>query len=141
LAVRTLLVRQRCEVDNQIRGLLKTFGIRIGKAPGGITKRAAAIAADELAPQPELAHLVRMLLELRATLCDQIADLDGQLIRQARSIPVCRRFMTVPGLGVVVALSVWAAIDDPGRFVKSPSVGAYLGLTPRAATGRPHPPV
>jgi transposase len=39
--------------------------------------------------------------------------------------------MTVPGVGVVVALSVWAAIDDPGRFAKSPSVGAYLGLTPR----------
>jgi transposase len=72
-----------------------------------------------------------MLLALRETLCDQIAELDRQLTRQAKAIPVCRRFMTVPGVGVIVALSVWAAIDDPGRFAKSPSVGAYLGLTPR----------
>jgi transposase len=131
LAARTTLVRQRCEVDNQIRGVLKTFGIVIGKAPGGLRKRAAEIAGDELAHQPELAQLVRMLLALRETLCDRIADLDRQLIRQAKAIPVCRRFMTVPGVGVVVALSVWAAIDDPGRFAKSASVGAYLGLTPR----------
>jgi transposase len=68
-------VRQRREVDNQIRGLLRTFGILIGKAPGGLSKRAAEIAGDELAHQPELARLVRMLLALRATLCDQIADL------------------------------------------------------------------
>jgi transposase len=60
--------------------------------------------------------------------CDQIADLDRRLIRQARAIPVCRRFMTGPGVGFVVALSVWAAIDDPGRFAR---VGTYLGLTPR----------
>jgi transposase len=131
LAARTTLVRQRCEVDNQIRGLLKTFGILVGKAPGGLRKRAAEIAGDELANQPELAQLVRMLLALRETLCDQIAQLDRQLTRQAKTIPVCRRFMTVPGVGVVVALSVWAAIDDPGRFAKSPSLGAYLGLTPR----------
>ena len=122
LAARTTLVRQRCEVDNQIRGLLKTFGILVGKAPGGLRKRAAEIAGDELANQPELAQLVRMLLALRETLCDQIAQLDRQLTRQAKTIPVCRRFMTVPGVGVVVALSVWAAIDDPGRFAKSPSL-------------------
>jgi hypothetical protein len=100
---------------------------RSGKAPGGLRKRAAEIAGDELAHQPELAQLVRMLLALRATLCDQIANLDRQLIRQARAT----RFMTVPGMGVVVALSVWSAIDDPGRFAKSQSVGAYLGLTLR----------
>ena len=65
LAARTTLVRQRCDVDNQIRGLLKTFGILVGKAPGGLRKRAAEIAGDELANQPELAQLVRMLLALR----------------------------------------------------------------------------
>jgi transposase len=92
-------VRQRCEVDNQIRGLLKTFGILVGKAPGGLRKRAAEIAGDELAHQPELARLVRLLLALRETLCDQIAELDRQVTRQAKAIPVCRRFMTVPGVG------------------------------------------
>jgi len=64
---------------------------------------------------------------LMTRVCDQIADLDRQLIRQAKAIPVCRRFMTVPGVGVVVALSVRAAIDDPGRFAKSPSVAHLKG--------------
>lgn len=131
LAARTALVRQRCEVDNQIRGLLKTFGILIGKVPGGLKKRAAEIASDELTTKPELAQLVWMLLALRETLCDQITTLDRQLMQQAKALPVCRQFMTVPGVGVVVALSVWAAIDDPGRFAKSTTVGAYFGLTPR----------
>jgi transposase len=103
LAVRTTLVRQRYEVDNQIRGLLKAFGILVGKAPGALSKRAAEIAGDELANQPELAQLIRMLLALREMLCDQIAQLDRQLTRHAKALPLCRRFMTVPGVGVVVS--------------------------------------
>ena len=110
LAARTTLVRQRCEIDNQIRNLLKTFGILIGKAPGGLRKRAAKITGDELAHQPELAQLVRMLLALRAKLCDQIADPDRQLSRQARANPVCRRFMTVNRLAIGTPLRVrWGA--------------------------------
>ena len=71
-----------------------------------------------------------MLLALRETLCDQIAQLDRQLTRQAKAIAVCRRFMTVPGVGRRRAVRL-GSIDDPGRFAQSPSLAAYFGLTPR----------
>ncbi|MHB0664479.1 transposase [Roseomonas mucosa] len=52
-------------------------------------------------------------------------------MRVARANEACRRFMTAPGVGGVVVLSVWAAIDEPARFRRSANVGAYFGLTPR----------
>jgi len=51
-------------------------------------------------------------------------------MRAARANEACKRFMTAPGVGGVVALSVWAAIDEPARFRRSTSVGAYFGLVP-----------
>ena len=60
-----------------------------------------------------------------------MADLDRQVRVRAREDARVRRLMTAPGVGVVVALAYTAVIDDPARFAKSSSVGAYLGLTPR----------
>jgi transposase len=131
LATRTLLVRMRCDLENQIRGVLKTFGLVIGKAPSRLVKRAHEILADELAEKPEFASLVQTLLAVRADIVDQIAALDTKLRARARTVPVCRRFMTVPGVGPTTALAVWAGIDDAGRFARSRDVGAYFGLTPR----------
>lgn len=131
LASRGLLVGMRGEIDNQIRGLLKTFGIVFGKAVGGFRKPAAEIASTELGDSPELARLMETLLATREDICRRILVLDHEVMQQAKASEVCRRFMTMPGVGAVVALSVWAAIDDPTRFAKSASVGAYFGLTPR----------
>jgi transposase len=61
----------------------------------------------------------------------QIAELDRRLRALARHSVVCRRLMTVPGVGAITALSFVAVIDDPRRFAKSSGVGAYLGLTPK----------
>jgi transposase len=57
--------------------------------------------------------------------------IDKQIRATARRNATCRLLMTVPGVGVVTALSYMAVIDDPQRFKSSASVGAYLGLTPR----------
>jgi transposase len=59
------------------------------------------------------------------------AMLDRQMLARARNDQVARRLMTIPGVGVVIALAYTAVIDDPARFRRSVSVGAYLGLTPR----------
>jgi transposase len=61
----------------------------------------------------------------------QLAVLDRQVRDAARDDPICRRLMTVPGVGAVVALTFRSSIDDPTRFRSSRSVGAFLGLTPR----------
>jgi transposase len=131
LATRTLLVRMRCDLENQIRGVLKTFGLVVGKAPSRLVKRAHEIVADELAERPDLARLVESLLAMRASIVARIAALDAKLRARARTTPVCRRFMTVPGVGPITALAFWAGIDDADRFAKSRDVGAYFGLTPR----------
>ena len=131
LTSRGLLVGMRGDIDNQIRGLLKTFGILFGKRVGGFMKRAEELLSGELAASPELNKLVRTLLDTRSGLQSRIAGLDRDLMGQAKASDICRLFMTVPGIGVVTALSVWAAIDDPSRFAHSSSVGAYLGLTPK----------
>ncbi len=64
-------------------------------------------------------------------LCEQIARLDLRVQAPAKAVAPCQRLMTVPGVGPITALAYVTAIDDPGRFRKGRSVGAYLGLTPR----------
>ena len=88
-------------------------------------------AKELLDAQPALSAAVEPLLKAREALGCQIADLDRKVLRLARSAPQVRRFMTVPGVGPITALCYLATIDDPARFKKSRSVGAYVGLTTR----------
>lgn len=131
LASRALLVSMRGDIANQIRGLLKTFGVILGKPPGGFRKRASEVTAADLAESPELARLVETLLATRDEVSRRVAALDREVMRAARANEACKRLMTAPGVGGVVALSVWAGIDEPARFRRSTSVGAYFGLTPK----------
>ena len=71
------------------------------------------------------------LLSAWQAINDQIAILSRRLIAIARQDQVVKRLMTAPGVGVLVALAYVSVIDDPERFAKSSSVGAYVGLTPR----------
>ncbi len=78
---------------------------------------------------PDLAMLVEPLLVVRRVLRDQLGVLHRRLLGAVRDDEVCRRLMTVPGVGPVVALTYRATVDVPARFRKSKSVGAILGLT------------
>jgi len=81
--------------------------------------------------RPELAAAVEPLLKAREAVGRQIADLDRKVMRLARNVAQVRRFMTAPGVGPITALCFLATIDDPTRFKRSRSVGAYVGLTTR----------
>ena len=131
LAARKQLVGMRCRLENEIRGTLRTFGVRFGKRTGGFTRRAEAIIAEDLAELPAIRFTVEALLCSRAALLERIRAFDGRLRALVRRQAVCRRFMTVPEIGTITALAVHAAIDEPARFRGSRTVGAYLGLTPR----------
>jgi transposase len=126
LMARAQLVSQRQTTANLIRGLLKTFGLLVGQAGGG---RFAVRVRELITDNPALVAIVEPLLTVWQTLREQVADLDRQVRVRARQDAKVRRLMTAPG--VVVALTYTAVIDDPARFAKSSSVGAYLGLTPR----------
>jgi len=128
LGSRALLVAMKRDLENQIRGLLKNFGLVIGRAK---MNTFTAKAIELIGGAPALAAAVEPLIKAREALQRQIAGLDRKLLRLARSEPQVRRFMTVPGVGPITALCYLATIDDPARFRKSRSVGAYVGLTTR----------
>jgi transposase len=91
-----------------------------------------ALRAEELTEErPELAAAVTPLLTARVAIEQQIADLDRMVMKLARNNAQVRQFMTAPGIGPVTALCFFATIDDPRRFKRSRSVGAYVGLTTR----------
>jgi transposase len=79
LASRGLIVGMRADIDNQIRGLLKTFGILFGKGVGGFMKRAEELLSGELNTSPEWSRLVETLLKARAEIQCRIHDLDRDL--------------------------------------------------------------
>jgi len=125
---RAQLVKIKCDLENQIRGLLKNLGLVIGKAGGKVFHR----RAEELVGEHRLLQeAVRPLLAVREFVRREIASLTRKLLALARDNDESRRLMTVPGIGPINALAFCAAIDEPSRFQRSRSVGAYFGLTPR----------
>jgi transposase len=128
LASRALLVKIKRDLENHIRGLLKNLGLVVGRAKFNIF---AVRAGELIEDRPELIAVVGPMLKARESIERQIDDLDRKVLNLARHDAQVRRFMTVPGVGPVTALSFKAAIDNPTRFTRSRSVGAYIGLTTR----------
>lgn len=128
LRARALLIKTRCDYENQIRGFLKTFGFRVGKTgKAGFVKRVRELIEGH----EDLQKLILPMLEVREAIRREIAGMDRVLGEVVKGSETLRRLMTVPGVGPITALSFASAVDDPGRFRKASSVGAYLGLTPR----------
>ena len=126
LTHRKLLQSKAIAIDNDLRGTLRNFGLKVGVV--GTVKFEARI--KELVENiPDLTTLVEPLLIVRRVLREQIASLHRRLLAIVRDDEVCRRLMTIPGVGPVVALTYRATVDVPARFRKSKSVGAVFGLT------------
>jgi transposase len=127
LTNRKLLQSKAVAIDNDLRGTLRNFGLKVGMV--GTVKFEARI--KELVENlPDLAVLVEPLLVVRRVLREQIGILHRRLLAIVRDDDVCRRLMTIPGVGPVVALTYRATVDVPARFRNSKAVGAVLGLTP-----------
>ena len=129
LRARDQLVRTKRGLGNQVRGLLRPFGIRLPSRQG--TKRFDAAAYAAVRHDAVLSASVTALLEALAAVEGQIARLDERLKELARRSEVCWRLMSVPGVGPIVALAFMAAIEDVGRFRRMRDIGVYLGLTPK----------
>ena len=117
LTHRKLLQAKAIAVENDLRATLRNFGLKVGVV--GTVKFEARIK-ELIENFPDLVALVEPLLVVRRVLREQIV----------RNDEVCRRLMTVPGVGPIVALTYRATVDVPARFRKSKSVGAVFGLTP-----------
>ena len=126
---RKTVLEQRVALDNEIRGSLKAFGIKLGRVSEARLGEAVVRAIE--AKQPELLKMVEPLLKLRLELRQAYAALHRQVLTAARAHPICRRLMTVPGVASVVSLTYVTGVDDPTRFQRSAAVAPHFGLTPR----------
>jgi transposase len=126
LTMRQYLVEQKIGLENNIAGSLKPFGL--------ITPRGSVCATkfrDNVLATLVVRDMVMPSLDLYDSLCKQLDILTKKVRATARANPICRRLMTVPGVGPIVSLSFVTAVDDPKRFKNVSNVGAYFGLTPR----------
>src|SRR5918998_581219 len=125
---RARLVRVRHELMNQIKAVLMAYGLPLPSARG---RRFDDAVVAAIAGRDWLGPVLLPLVEVWRSTLEQTDRLDKALMAMARARADCRRLMTVPGVGAITALTFAAAVDDPGRFARSSSLGAYLGLAPR----------
>jgi transposase len=128
LSARKLLQSKLLDVENSLRGLLRGFGLKVGKTTARtFAGRITALVADHA----NLEIVARALLAIHAVLLREFNGLEKHVRLMARSNPQARLLMTTPGVGPIVALTYASAMDDPSRFRSSKTVGAHFGLTPK----------
>lgn len=128
LVARKLLQTKLLDVEFSIRGILRGFGLKMGAVSKG---RFVARVRELAAGHPMLELITEPMLRAREALRTEYARLHGEMLAIAKPDPVCRRLMTAPGVGALVAITFKSAVDDPGRFTRSRVLGAYFGLTPK----------
>ena len=132
ISARSHLVHLRMELEGHIRGVLKTFGIRMtairqGKNRRGFRDQLSEAAMDD----PILAAIADGFIASHETLCKAAVCLEEEVRKTARGSELIRRLMSIPGVGPIVTLNFIALIDYLNRFQRVSDVGAFLGLTPR----------
>jgi transposase len=127
LTARKLLQEKAIAIENDIRGLLRNFGFKVG-AVGAV--RFEARIYELVESMPDLIEIIEPLLDARRRLRENFANPHRRLLVLVRDDEVCRRLMSIPGVGPVVSLAFVATIDTPARFRTSKAVGPALGLTP-----------
>jgi transposase len=128
LTARKLLQSKLQDLENSLRGVLRGFGLKVGKT----TERTFAERIRELVTgHAGLTLVAHALLEAHAVLLQQFKSLDKQVQKLARSHPRVKLLMTTPAVGPIVALTYTFAIDDPSRFRSSKATGPHFGLTPK----------
>jgi transposase len=128
VAARNKLVKITTELSNQIRGLMKTFGLVVPSGKGSTFERHVR---ELLADQNGLAPILLPILEAWRSMRVRAVELGRQLVAGARRSEACQILMSIPGVGAITATSFATAVEAPDNFKKSRSVGAWLGLTTR----------
>lgn len=127
LGARDQLVKIKRSLGNQVRGLLRPFGIRLPSRVG--TKKFAEAAHQATQNDPIMYASIRALLEALVSIDAQVGKLDAELKELAGRNEVAWRLMSVPGVGPITVMAFIAAIEDVNRFSRTRDIGAYLGLT------------
>ena len=127
---RDLVVRQRTQIINAMRGHLAEFGIVAAKGPFHVAKLVTAIE-DDRSGIPEMARpILRLLVEQLRSLDERVALLDRELARRAKEDAEAKRLMTIPGIGPITATALAALAPTAQAFKRGRDFAAWLGLTP-----------
>jgi len=129
LSARELLVAQRTQTINALRGHAAEFGVVVAGGTGRVAKLLAAVAQDADVPQAARS-LLAFLGQQVAHLDREIAKLDTALMAQHKANPVSRLLAEIPGIGPIGALTLAVRID-PRQFQSGRHLAAWIGLTPR----------
>jgi transposase len=127
---RDLLVRQRTQCINALRGHLTEYGHVVPKGTDHVD-RLMALVEDEKSSVPKAARsILQVLMATLEALGKQIDALDAEINRRAKDDPVARRLMTIPGIGPIAATAITALVPAPEGFRAGRDFAAWLGLTP-----------
>jgi transposase len=125
---RRFLLDKRLATDNEIRGSLRTFGLKLGKVTSATyDRRIRELVGDN----EKFQACIFPMLEVRSVLIEQCKKLEKLILDYVKDDQICQLFMTIPGVGPLTALVYKTFVDRPQRFQKSKAVGSALGLTPR----------
>lgn len=128
LTARKLVQTKLLDIESSLRGILRGFGLKVGKTTG----RSFAGRIRELTDgHPNLAEIGEALLSVRAVLLREFNAFEKRVRAMARSDARTRLLMSTPAVGPIVALTYSSAIDDPARFKSSKQAGSHFGLTPK----------
>jgi transposase len=128
LTARKLLQGKAIAIENDIRGLLRNFGLKVGVV--GTVKFEVRIR-DLVAGMPDLEEIMAPLLAARRKLREEFSHLHRKVLTITKDDTTCNRLTTIPGVGPITALAFTSTIDIPQRFRNSKAVGPILGLTPK----------
>ena len=124
LSARKILQEKAIAIENDIRGLLRNFGLKAGIiGTAGFEARILELIAEA----PDMAEFITSLLAARRALRAEFARLSRKVLAAVRHDAACRRLMTIPGAGPVTALAFVSTIDVPARFSRSRSAGPLWG--------------
>src|ERR671921_1412785 len=127
---RDLLVRQRTQCINALRGHLAEYSHVVPQGPAHVDSLVALIE-DPKSSVPESARgILQVLIRTLNVLEEQLKELDGEIARRAKTDPVARRLMTIPGIGPIAATAITALVSAPEGFRAGRDFAAWLGLTP-----------
>jgi transposase len=128
LVARKQLQAKMRDVELSLRGLLRGFGLKVGEiSKGQFATRVRTLVTGHTM----LERVAEAMLQAREALRAEFSKLHRAMLAIVRTDEVCRRLMTVPGVGALIAVTFTSGVDDPGRFAHSRDVGAHFGLTPR----------
>jgi transposase len=128
LTARTLVQSKLHDVEASLRGLLRNFGLKVGRTT---PMRFAGRIKELVAGHPSLEMIAGSLLLVHDVLLREFKNFEKRVRIMAREDARARLLMTTTGVGAIVSLTYASAIDDPARFKSSKMVGPHFGMTPK----------